>query len=115
MKLKFAAMGLALIACLASSPSNASTLTYDLVLNSTTGQIDGTFGVTGPVPNSGPSGPLQITSLSLTVGGTLYNFVSLLITPFATFSNGALTSIQYLGAADNFKLDLGTVGLGYMF
>jgi len=88
---------------------------YDLMLNSATGQLDGTFSVIGSVPGTGPS-LLRSVRLSLTVGGAAYNFTSQPFTPaFATFSNGLLTSIEYLDCAAGFKLDLGTFGLGYIF
>ncbi len=115
MRYKAAALAVALFGLLSSGSSQASTLNYDLVLSSGTSQIDGTFSVDGSVPNSGQSGPLQITSLSLDVGGTPYSFTSLFFTPVATFNNGGLTSIEYLGDADGFKLDLGTLGLNYAF
>ena len=115
MNFKFAVLATALVGWLASGSSQASTLSYDLVLSGGSSQIDGIFSVNGSVPNSGQSGPLQITSLSLNVGGTSYNFASQLFTPVATFNNGALTSIEYVGSADGFKLDLGTVGLNYVF
>ena len=115
MRFKFALLATALFGWLASGSSQASTLSYDLMLSGGSNQIDGMFSVNGSVPNTGQSGPLQITSLSLNVGGTSYNFASLFFTPVATFNNGALTSIEYLGAADGFKLDLGTQGLNYVF
>ena len=66
-------------------------------------------------PWDGPE-PSEISSLSLTVGGAAYNFTSQPFTPaFATFSNGLLTSIEYLDCAAGFKLDLGTFGLAYIF
>ena len=115
MRFKVAALAVALFGLLSSGSSQASTLNYELVLNGGTGQIDGTFSVNGSVPSSGQSGPVQITALNLDVGGTPYSFTSLFFTPVATFSNGALTSIEYLGEANGFKLDLGTAGLNYIF
>jgi len=115
MRHKFIALASTLFALLSIASSEASAMTYDLVLSGTSGQLDGTFTVNGSVPNSGQSGPLHITALSLSVSGNSYNFTSELFTPIATFTNGGLTSIEYAGAADGFKLDLGTFGLGYMF
>jgi len=115
MRLKFFALASTVFALFSLASPEASAMTYDLVLSSTTGQIDGTFTVNGSVPNSGPSGPLKITSLSLSVGGNSYNFTSEFFTPIVTFNNGGLTSIEYAGAAGAFKLDLGTAGLGYVF
>ncbi len=113
MRLKLAVLVSAFCALLLVGSSPASAATYDLMLNSKGGQLDGTFSVNGAVPGSGPS-LLQISSLSLTVGGTAYNFTSQSLS-FATFSNGLLTSIEYLGSAAGFKLDLGTLGLNYIF
>ena len=113
MTFKRAALVTTLFALLILGNSQASATTYDLMLNSPTGQLDGTFAVSGSVPGKGPS-LLQINSLSLTVGGTAYSFTAQ-SSPFATFNNGLLTSIEYLGSAAGFKLDLGTFGLGYVF
>jgi hypothetical protein len=115
MKLKWAVLASTFVALLLVGNSQASAATYDLMLNSKGGQLEGTFSVSGSVPGAGPS-LQQISSLSLTVGGTAYNFTSQPFTPaFATFSNGLLTSIEYLGSAAGFKLDLGTLGLSYIF
>lgn len=119
MKIKYAA--LALFTLLSVGSSKASTLTYDLVLNSLTGQQTGTgmLTVNGPVSSSGMSvftAGSGLTSLNLSIDG--YNFSlanEVLFNPTVSFYNGALTNIAYLGSLNGFQLDLGTMGLNYSF
>jgi hypothetical protein len=101
--------------------AQASTVTYNLTLTDTFGPEGGTgtLIVNGPITSgtntftSGSGGGLN--SLSFLIDGSNFTLGSALGTSSATFSNGNLTSLFYLGALGGFKLSLGTVGLGYVY
>ena len=108
---------LPLVSLLAMGSAKAST--YDLSLVSSIGLSggSGSFTVNGPVGTdlSTFTEGGGLTSLNFAIAG--YNFSPDidLTKASVTFNNGALTGIVYLGALDGFKLDLGTLGLGYLF
>ncbi|MDE2285372.1 MAG: hypothetical protein KGK33_12215 [Hyphomicrobiales bacterium] len=128
MGIKSAILASALVALASMANSAASAMTYDLTLNSFSGQTvgSGMFTINGSVPSSGtstfsaaPGGGL--TSLSFSLNGATpgqYNFSlanEQFFNPYVTFNNGALTGIAYLGALNGFQLDLGTFNLNYEF
>jgi hypothetical protein len=99
---------------------NASASTYDLSLTSSTGPSNGSgsFTVNGSVAGAGLttfSEGGSLTSLNFAIDGYNFSLNNDLANASVTFKNGALISIAYLGAVDGFKLDLGTLGLGYLF
>lgn len=104
-----------------SQSAQASTITYDLTLSNTSGPTNGngTFTVNGPVNNgtdnftSNTNGGLD--SLSIWINGEDFTLANALTTSSVTFNNGVLTNVSYLGEQDNFKLDLLTDGLYYLY
>jgi hypothetical protein len=104
---------LAVFAAQFSSAARASTV-YDLTFTPTTGTIGGygTMEVSGPV-----DGVDQITAFSVTIDGQLFTLANEVGTATATFSNGVLSSLNYVGAAiSGLNLDiLGSKGLIYAF
>jgi len=116
MKFRFVAFGSVLLALLATSRAEAST--YDLI--STTGSDIGTVSLsTSTSPGTGTfSAGGGLTSLSFSINGLAPTFTlsdAELFNPFVTFDNGILTNIAYLGSLNGFSLDLGSVGLNYVF
>lgn len=102
------------------SAGSAQASNYGLTLNDAGGQTGtGTFTINGSVPDSGTSiftAGSGLTSLSFSIDG--YNFSlanEQLFNPYVTFTNGTLTNIAYLGSLNGFELELGTVGLNYIF
>jgi hypothetical protein len=97
-----------------SSAAEASTVQYDLTFTPTTGSIGGTgyFDVSSPV-----NGVDTLTAFSLSIDGQVFTLGNELGAATATFSNGALSSLNYVGAlTSGFNLDiLGTGGLSYAF
>ncbi len=110
----------ALFALLSTGCSEASTLTYDLALTSSSGPESGqgTFTVNGPVASTGYSvftAGSGLSSLSFSIDNNKFTLANELVNATVTFDNGNLINIAYLGALDGFKLDLGTAGLNYAF
>lgn len=99
-------------------PSNAraSTIEYDLTFTPTSGSIGGTgyFDVNSPLNGSGVD---AITALSVSIDNALFTLGDEQGTATATFSNGLLSNLNYVGAlVDGINLDiLGTGGLTYSF
>jgi hypothetical protein len=99
--------------------AHASTVTYNLALTETLGPESGTGTLTinGPIAGgvntytSASGGGL--TSLSFSIDGSTFGLGNALGTSSATFSNGNLVALYYVGALDGFKLSLDTLGLGY--
>jgi hypothetical protein len=101
MNFKIAALALALVSGFASSRSEASTYdTYNLTLGGSS--ITGQFTIDSS--SSSPSGTIAITALSLNVGGSTP--LTAIGDPTATFNNGTMTAMTYVGTADDYKLDL---------
>src|SRR6185312_7359735 len=117
MKFRFVAFGSVLLALLATNRAEAST--YDLI--STTGSDIGTVSLstsTSPGTGTFSAGGGGLTSLSFSINGLAPTFTlsdAELFNPFVTFDNGILTNIAYLGSLNGFSLDLGSVGLNYVF
>ncbi len=100
--------------------AQASTVTYDLTLSETFGLESGTgiLTVNGPIASgiqtfTSASGGLS--SLSFSIDGSNFSLANALVTSSATFFNGNLTSLFYLGALDGFQLSLDTLGLVYSY
>jgi hypothetical protein len=101
--------------------AQASTVTYNLFLKDTSGPEGGSgiLSVNGPIPGSGldiftPGGG-GLTSLSFTIDGSNFTLGSALPGASATFLNGNLISLFYMGVLGGAKLTLDTVGLGYFY
>jgi hypothetical protein len=99
---------------------NAKASTYDLSLISSIGPSNGSgsFTVNGSIAGTGFTTFTQgggLTSLNFVIDGYNFSLNTDLAKASVTFDNGALYSVVYLGAIDGFKLDLGTLGLGYTF
>ena len=91
-------------------------ITYDLTLTPTLGTIGGSgfFDVAAPLNGSGVN---ILTDFSVTIDNATFTLAND-PTATATFSNGLLSSLNYIGAvsAKGFNLDiLGTGGLQYAF
>lgn len=114
---RFLVVGLfALIATQLPSIARASTVQYDLTLTPTTGSVGGSgyFDVNTPVNGSGVN---AITAFYVTIDNQVFNLATEVGTATATFANGVLTSLNYVGAlVSGLNLDiLGTGGLQYAF
>jgi hypothetical protein len=99
---------------------NAKASTYDLSLTSSIGPSNGSgsFTVNGSIAGTGLTTFTEaggLTSLNFAIDGYNFSLNSDLGKASVTFNNGALTNVAYLGAIGGFKLDLGTLGLGYIF
>ena len=110
----------ALFALLSTGSSEASTLTYNLVLSSSAGPESGqgTFTVNGPVASTGLSvftAGSGLSSLNFSIDNNNFTLSNELVNASVTFDNGNLINVAYLGALNGFKLDLGTAGLNYIF
>jgi hypothetical protein len=107
---------MAVFATQLSSVARASTVQYDLTLTPTTGSIAGTgyFDVSAPVSGSGV---IDLTALSITIDGQTFNQDTEIGTATATFANGVLEGVNYVGALlSGLNLDLlGTDDLTYTF
>jgi len=117
MKLKFAAV-FSLFWLLATGSSEAST--YNFVLNSSIGPAggNGSFTVNGPVSSNGLATFTEgagLASLVFSIEGNNFTLDDDLTKASVTFDNGALINVAYLGGLNGFKLDLGTLGLNYIF
>ena len=120
MKFKSVALASILLAFFSTGGVKASTLTYNLVLSNTSGPENGigSFTINGPVASTGVSvftAGSGLTSLNFTIDGSSFSLSNALVNASVIFSGGNLTSIAYLGAANGFQLDLGTLGLSYAF
>jgi len=99
-----------------ASPVNPPNIVYDLTLTPTLGTIGGSgyFDVAAPLNGSGVN---ILTDFSVTIDNATFTLAND-PTATATFSNGLLSSLNYIGAvsAKGFNLDiLGTGGLQYAF
>jgi hypothetical protein len=112
---------LAAFAAQFSSAARASTIQYDLTLTPTVGSIGGTgyFDVNSPLTGTGAN---ALTDFSVTIDNQVFSLGNELSSATATFSNGALTSLNYIGDLvsgtwkTGLNLDiLGTGGLSYTF
>jgi hypothetical protein len=114
MKIKIAVLTLALFTLISIGSSKAST--YNLVLDSSNGSAvgNGSFSVSGTITNT-VSGTFTPTSLDFSIDGDNFTLSNALSSPIVTFDKGVLVSIAYLGSMNGFSLDLGTLGLGYVF
>jgi hypothetical protein len=120
MKFKTVVLAAALLGFLSTGGANASSFTYDLALNNTTGPESGTgtFTVNGTVSNSGLSvftAGSGLTSLTFSVDGSKFTLADELFNASVSFNNGSLISIAYAGQLNGFQLALGTFGLSYIF
>jgi hypothetical protein len=102
--------------------ARASTFTYDydLTLTPTSGSIGGTgtFDVTTTVnPYTSINGSVSISDLSVTIGGVTFTLGDAIGSATATFANGVLTGLSYLGdTTSGLNLDiLGSGGLSYLY
>jgi hypothetical protein len=113
MKFKFGVLTLTLLTTLSIASAKAST--YDLVLDSSNGSVIGN----GSLSVNGTSGTFTaatgLTSLDFSIDGNTFKLSNALLGPSVTFNNGVLVSIVYLGSLKGFNLDLGMLGLGYVF
>lgn len=98
----------------------ARAATYDLTLSDTLyGPEDGSgvLTVNGPVTTgaytSGVGGGL--TYLSISIDGQTYNLSNAVGTAEATFVNGSLSNLSYLGISDGINLSLASTGLFYFY
>ena len=98
----------------------ARATTYDLTLSDTLyGPEDGTgvLTINGPVTTgaftSNPGGGL--TSLSISIDGQTYNLGNAVGIAEATFVNGSLSNLSYLGISDGINLSLASTGLFYFY
>lgn len=124
MKLKSGALALALLSSIVLGRAEASSLTYDLALNSTLGPEGGvgsfTIDCTANCPGSASgisvfTAGSGLSSLNFSIAGSSFSLANELLNANVTFDNGNLINIAYLGALSGFKLDLGTAGLSYAF
>jgi hypothetical protein len=105
--------------------AEASTVTYDLTLTSSSGQSfgSGTLVVNGPLTSGSESfsssgGGLESLNISLNSGGPAspsFSLLNAIGTTSATFQGGTLTGLSYLGDVNSFQLDLLTSGLFYLY
>jgi hypothetical protein len=105
---------------LSTATAEASTLTYDMVLNSSAGPESGqgSFTVSGPIASTGLTvftAGSGLSALNFSIDNTTFTLANELLNATVTFNNGSLISVAYLGSLDGFKLDLGTAGLNYAF
>jgi hypothetical protein len=107
---------IAVFAAQFASAARASTVQYDLTLTPTTGTVGGSgyFDVVTPVNGSGVN---DLTALSITIDGQQFTLGNELGTATATFTDGVLSGLDYVGGLLNgLNLDLlGTGGLTYTF
>ena len=120
MNFKSALLMSALFALLSTGCSEASTLTYDLALTSSSGPESGlgTFTVNGPIASTGLTvftAGSGLSSLNFSIDNNNFTLANELVNASVTFNNGNLINVAYFGALDGFKLDLGTAGLNYAF
>ena len=109
-------IAVALLGAQITGVARASTIQYDLTLTPTLGTIGGSgfFDVAAPLNGSGVN---ILTDFSVTIDNATFTLAND-PTATATFSNGLLSSLNYIGAvsAKGFNLDiLGTGGLQYAF
>ena len=115
---RFAIAAIAALVVVQVGTARASTVTYDLTLTASSGPENGTGTLvvdgTNGTFNSSPGGGLD--ALSISINGQTYTLANALSTTAATFVNGALTSLNYLGISSNINLSLtATAGLSYVY
>jgi hypothetical protein len=110
------AVAFAVFAVQLPSAARASSVQYDLTFTPTTGSIGGAgyFDVNTPVNGSGSN---IITAFDVTIDGQLFTLANEVGTATADFTNGALSSLNYVGALlSGLNLDiLGSTGLIYAY
>jgi PEP-CTERM motif-containing protein len=118
MRFKLVAMVLAVLALLSIGSNQASALSYNLTLMSgSTLEGTGSFSITGPVAGTGISNftGSSLTALNFVIDGNSFQLANAVLPASVTFFNGSLINIAYVGALSGFKLQLDTLGLGYLF
>jgi len=101
--------------------AQASTLTFDLTLTNTLyGPENGVGTLTVDAPIAGgvdafTSNGGGLDSLNITIDNQTFTLANALGLAQATFLNGALSSISYVGQLNNFQLNLDTAGLFYLY
>jgi len=120
MKFKSIALASVLLALLSTARSEASSVTYNLMLGSTSGPESGigSFTVNGPVASSGISvftAGSGLTSLNFSIDGNNFTLAEGGSNANVIFNNGSLINIGYFGSLNGYNLDLGTAGLNYAF
>jgi hypothetical protein len=100
--------------------AQASTITYDLVLNNQFGPEggSGSFTVTSPIASSGVDSYTStsgLVSLNFLIDGNNFSLGNALGGANVTFLNGNLINIGYAGVLDGMKLNFDSLGLGYAY
>jgi hypothetical protein len=102
-----------------SMAAGARANTYALTLTDTLyGPEDGNgfLTVNGPVTTGVfTSNGGGLTSLSIAIDGQTYNLTNAVGTAEATFVNGSLSNLSYLGISDGINLSLASTGLFYFY
>jgi hypothetical protein len=114
---RFVIMALAALVSVQVGTARASTFTYDLTLSALSGPESGT----GTLLVNGTNGTFSSNAgtldyLDININGQNYTLANAIGNSAATFVNGALTSLNYLGIAAGTNLSLAaTAGLFYIY
>jgi hypothetical protein len=98
--------------------TEASALTFDLTLMSGASPVgSGSLTISSPIASTGISNftGSNLTSLNFVIDGNNFQLANAVLPASATFINGNLVSIGYVGSLNGMKLSFDTLGLGYVF